>query len=67
MPLCTKFTSRKSLADTEWRLLRIPALEMGIYAVGRVEFAELCANEDVRKHLIEAKIFLAFQRQLTLQ
>jgi hypothetical protein len=56
----------QSLADTEWRLLRIPALEMGIYAVGRVEFAELFASEDeaVRKHLIEAKIFLAYQRQL---
>jgi len=56
----------QSLADTEWRLLRIPALEMGIYAVGRIEFAELFANEDegVRKHLIEAKIFLAYQRQL---
>ena len=29
----------QSLADTEWRLLRIPALEMGIYAVGRLELA----------------------------
>src|ERR1700761_9360167 len=29
----------QSLADTEWRLLRIPSLEMGIYAVGRIEFA----------------------------
>lgn len=57
----------QSLADTEWRLLRIPSLEMGIYAVGRLEFAELFANEDeaVRKHLIEAKIFLAYQRQLS--
>jgi hypothetical protein len=56
----------QSLADTEWRLLRIPSLEMGIYAVGRLEFAELFANEDaaVRKHLIEAKVFLAYQRQL---
>jgi hypothetical protein len=56
----------QSLADTEWRLLRIPALEMGVYAVGRLEFAELFANEDeaVRKHLIEAKVFLAYQRQL---
>ena len=56
----------QSLADTEWRLMRIPALEMGIYALGRVEFAELFANEDeaVRKHLIEAKIFLVYQRQL---
>jgi hypothetical protein len=56
----------QSLADTEWRLLRIPSLEMGIYAVGRLEFAELFPNEDqsVRKHLIEAKVFLAYQRQL---
>ena len=56
----------QALADTEWRLLRIPALEMGIYALGRIEFAELFANEDeaVRKHLIEAKIFLVYQRQL---
>jgi len=56
----------QSLADTEWRLLRIPALEMGVYAVGRLEFAELFANEDlaVRKHLIEAKVFLVYQRQL---
>jgi hypothetical protein len=56
----------QSLADTEWRLLRIPSLEMGIYAVGRLEFAGLFANEDdaVRKHLIEDQVFLAYQRQL---
>ncbi|MBV9295804.1 MAG: hypothetical protein JO145_09540, partial [Acidobacteriaceae bacterium] len=36
----------QSLADTEWRLLRIPSLEMGIYALGRLEFAELFPNED---------------------
>ena len=56
----------QSLADTEWRLLRIPALEMGIYAIGRLEFAGLFPEEDeaVRKHLIEAQVFLAYQRQL---
>ncbi len=56
----------QSLADTEWRLLRIPSLEMSIYAVGRLEFADLFPNEDpsVRKHLIEAKVFLTYQRQL---
>ena len=56
----------QSLADTEWRLLRIPSLEMGIYAVGRLEFAGSFPNEDesVRKHLIEAQVFLAYQRQL---
>ncbi len=57
----------QSLADTEWRLLRIPSLEMGIYALGRLEFAELFANEDdsVRKHLIESKILLAYRRDLS--
>jgi hypothetical protein len=56
----------QSLADTEWRLMRVPSLEMGIYALGRLEFAELFPNEDeaVRRHLIEAKIFLTYQRQL---
>ncbi|HEY6989506.1 MAG TPA: hypothetical protein VH369_14025, partial [Bryobacteraceae bacterium] len=56
----------QSLADTEWRLLRIPALEMGIYAIGRLEFAGLFPDQDeaVRKHLIEAQVFLSYQRQL---
>ncbi|MBV9761163.1 MAG: hypothetical protein JO340_11415 [Acidobacteriaceae bacterium] len=56
----------QSLADTEWRLLRIPALEFGIYAVGRLEFANEFPAEasESRKHLIEAKVFLAYQRQL---
>ncbi len=56
----------QSLADTEWRLLRIPALEMGIYALGRLEFAGEFAKEDeaVRKHLIEAKVFLAYRKDL---
>jgi hypothetical protein len=56
----------QSLADTEWRLLRIPSLEMGIYAVGRLEFADSFPNEEeaIRKHLIEAQVFLAYQRQL---
>ena len=56
----------QSLADTEWRLLRIPALEMGVYAIGRLEFAGLFPEQDgaVRKHLIEAQVFLAYQRQL---
>ncbi len=56
----------QSLADTEWRLLRIPALEMGVYAIGRLEFASEFANEDeaVRKHLIEAKVFLTYRKDL---
>jgi hypothetical protein len=56
----------QSLADTEWRLLRIPALEMGIYALARFEFAELFPDESetVRRALIEAKTFLVYQRPL---
>ena len=55
------------LADTEWRLLRIPALEMGIYAVGRLELASKFENEEdpqARAALLEAQIFLTYQRQL---
>ena len=57
----------QSLADTEWRLQRIPSLEMGIYALGNLEFADQFPTEapEVRKHLIQAKIFLAYQRQLS--
>jgi hypothetical protein len=56
----------QSLADTHWRVARIPALEMGIYALGRLEFAELFPGqeENVRRQLIEVKTYLAYQRQL---
>jgi hypothetical protein len=56
----------QSLADTDWRLLRIPSLEMGIYALGRLEFAGEFPKEDetVRKHLIEAKVFLSYRKEL---
>jgi hypothetical protein len=56
----------QSLADTHWRIARIPSLEMGIYALGRLEFADLLPDheEGARKILIDAKVFLAYQRQL---
>ena len=56
----------QSLADTHWRIARIPSLEMGIFALGRMEFADLFPeyDEGSRKILIEAKTFLAYQRQL---
>jgi hypothetical protein len=56
----------QSLADTHWRMARIPALEMGIFALGRLEFAGLFPeyDEQSRKILIEAKTFLAYQRQI---
>ena len=55
----------QSLADTEWHIARIPSLEMGIFALGRMEFAELFPeyDQDSRKVLIEAKTYLAYQRQ----
>jgi hypothetical protein len=57
----------QSLADTEWRLQRIPTLEMGIFALGRLEFADLFPEEDdaVRRQLIEVKIFLHYKRDLS--
>jgi hypothetical protein len=56
----------QALADTEWRLQRIPRLEMGIYALGRLEFANEFAGEEeaVRQHLILARTALAYERQL---
>jgi hypothetical protein len=56
----------QSLADTRWRLARIPSLELAIFALGRVEFAELFPGQEegVRKQLIEVKTYLAYQRQL---
>ncbi len=56
----------QSLADTEWRILRIPSLEMAIYAMGRLEFAAAYPdqNEAVRPALIQAKVNVAYERQL---
>ena len=58
----------QSLADTLWRLDRIPSLEAGIYAVGRRQLASEFADEEdeaVRKSMIEAQIFLTYRRDLT--
>src|SRR5437588_4214930 len=56
----------QSIADTEWRLLRIPGLEMGIFALGHIEFAEKFANqeESIRKPLIDSQIYITYQRPL---
>jgi hypothetical protein len=56
-----------SLADTLWRLERIPSLEAGIYAIGRRELAAQFADEQdeaVRKAMIEGQVFLAYRRDL---
>jgi hypothetical protein len=57
----------QSLADTQWRLLRIPSLELGIYAIGRLNLAESFPEEEdpqTRAALIEAQVFLTYQREL---
>ena len=57
----------QAIADTEWRLLRIPSLELGIYAIGRRELGEQFADEEdeaVRKSLIDAQIFINQGRHL---
>jgi len=57
----------QSLADTLWRLDRIPSLEAGIYAIGRRELAAQFADEEdeaVRKAMIEAQVFLTYRRDL---
>jgi hypothetical protein len=57
----------QSLADTEWRLQRIPTLESGLYALGRRELSDLhseCADPQLRENLIETEIYLKFERNL---
>jgi hypothetical protein len=56
----------QSIADTAWRLLRIPALEFGIYAQGRIRFADSFNQyeEALRSGLIEAEIYVQFEKQL---
>jgi hypothetical protein len=57
----------QSLADISWRLRRIPALEMAIYAQGRIEFAELFEDQkdpDVRRGLIELHTHLIYEKQI---
>ena len=57
----------QSIADIEWRLLRIPTLEAGIYALGRNELAAECSSEtdpQVRAAMIEALIFRTHRKEL---
>ena len=57
----------QNIADTEWRLLRIPSLESGYYALGRHELAAECAhepNEQVRAAMLEAVIDRAYKKDL---
>ncbi len=55
----------QSLADTQWRLQRIPGLEMALYAQGRAENQEYCAlHGTTGASLIELGTFLKYEKQL---
>jgi hypothetical protein len=56
----------QSLADTQWRLNRIPALEAGIYALGHIEFASKFDDHDesLRAAMIDAHVYLTYEKQL---
>jgi len=56
------------IADSEWRILRIPGLEASIYAIGRLKLADLHQDETdrtAREALIRGEVFLAYRRDLT--
>ena len=66
-PVCLLETNLvQSIADTDWRLRRIPALESALFAKGRIEFAELFNEQDpaARPHLIDAHTFIAYEKQI---
>jgi hypothetical protein len=58
----------QTIADTEWRLLRVPTLETGYYALGRHELAGECAYEpdpQVRACLLEALVARTYKKDLS--
>jgi cell division protein FtsB len=55
----------QSLADTQWRLDRIPGLEFGLFALGRKRYADLFEEEEdaqVRAALLDAHILMTEAR-----
>ena len=56
----------QTLADTQWRLNRIPSLEAGVYVIGRIRYADMFADQEpnVRLLLIEHHTFLSHAREL---
>jgi hypothetical protein len=56
----------QSLADIAWRLHRIPALELAIYAKGRIEFVAKFDDQEasLRPGLIDLHTFLTYEKQL---
>jgi len=49
----------ESIFQSEWRLMRIPALENNILAGGRVAMAD-----DVPSHLLSGQVYLKYERSL---
>ena len=59
----------QSLADTQWRLNRIPILEAGIYAARRLEYADFFleeADENIRALLLQTYIWETNRRIFNL-
>lgn len=56
----------QSIAAITWRLGRIPALEMAIFAKGHLEFADLFEEHEpsLRPALIELHTFMVYEKQL---
>lgn len=56
----------QSIADTSWRLLGIPGLEMALFAKGQIEFSDLFEDYDPahRLHLIDAHTFTVYAKQI---
>jgi hypothetical protein len=54
------------MADTLWRILRIPSLESGIYALGRLECKDMFQDEEpsIRAVLVEAHVYRTCQKQI---
>jgi len=56
----------QSIADCAWRLNRIPGLEMALYAKGRVQLADSCADYEpgARALMIDLEVQFAFEKQI---
>jgi hypothetical protein len=56
----------QAIADAEWRLKRIPGLELGIYATGYSEFAPLFLSEPehLRSTMTRSKTYETYEKQL---
>jgi hypothetical protein len=56
----------RNMADAQWRLNRIPGLEMALFARGRIQFAELFAayDESIAAALTDAETMVVYHREL---